>query len=360
MIHFQPKYIQGNTTAREIQAKLDLCKRAFYSLVGGSLFKSTLSPLALSKVYQSIVIPKLMYGAEVRKYSDAEIDTYEKFHRKMGKDIQSLSGSTPNPVAFATLGWKEIACKIDIIRLQFIQRILSLDAQCIYRLLFLRRFYYVVYAGVDSCTGPIAQIVRTCIKYNFLQTVLGLIEEGGSISKEVWKKSVLRIVCDLEHANWRFSLTLYPKLSIFRTVIQKCEPVCWWQLAKAQPYLKRTCITVVNLFCGNSVLAQYKNTTAPRVERLCKLCDLREVEDTLHFIHQCPHFSVQRYALLSNIRSGLSEEGRIQWDDLGVTLRAYIILGMDFPLPTDDLLHIRIQSCISLHSMYNDRLHCPV
>ena len=344
---------QGSTTTREVQSKLDSCKRAFYSLVGCSLLKSTLSPLALSKVYQSSVIPKLLYGAEVRKYGDMEIEAYEKFHRKMGKDIQSLSCSTPNPAALVTLGWREIACKIDIIRLQFIQRIMSLEAQCIYRVLFLRRLYYVIYAGVDQCTGPIAQVVRTCMKYNFLQNVLDMIEKGGSIGKEAWRKDVMRAVCDRDHANWRFSLTLYPKLAIFRTVVQNCEPICWWHLAKSQPYLKQTCITVVNLLCGNSILAQYKDITVPRMDRICKLCNLGVVEDAAHFILQCPHFSDQRNVLLSNVRFGLSDEGKILWDDLEVIMKMYVLLGMDFPFQADDLLHIRTQT----HTMYTKRRH---
>ena len=250
-----------------------------------------------------------MYGAEVRKYDEFEIESYEKFNRKMGKDIQSMPSSTPNPAAITSLGWKNLCCKIDIIRLQFIQRILSLNVKSIYRLLFLRRFYYVLYAASNTCTGPVAQIVKTCTKYNFLENVLQLIESGGIISKNEWKKQVLRVVCDRDHANWRFALTLYPKFSLFRTIVLKCEPICWWNLAMYQPYLKRTCITMVNLLCGNTILALYRNVDSVREDRLCTVCDLGVVEDTFHFVFRCPQFSSLRESLLVKIRLGLSDEG---------------------------------------------------
>ena len=347
---------QGGPTTQVIQSKLDSCKRAFYSLVGCSLFKSTLSPLALSKVYLSVVVPKLLYGAEVRKYDEVEIKSYDNFNRKMGKDIQNMPSSTPNPAAITTLGWRDLCTRIDVIRLQFIQRILSLHVNSIYRLLFLRRLYYVIYAGYDKCTGPVAQIVKTCVKYNFLENVLQLVESGGIISKNAWKKNILQVVYDRDHANWRFSLTLYPKLSLFRTIVLKCEPICWWNLAKCQPYLKRTCITMVNLLCGNSILAQYRNVTLAREDRLCTMCDLGVVEDTFHFVCQCPQFSLLRESLWNNVRVGLSDEGNRQWDELDDLLKMYILLGMEYPLLTDDLLHIRIQSCIAVHKMYHQRL----
>ena len=212
-----------------------------------------------------------------------------------------------------------------------------------------------MYAASNTCTGPVAQIVKTCTKYNFLENVLQLIESGGIISKNEWKKQVLRVVCDRDHANWRFALTLYPKLSLFRTIVLKCEPICWWNLAMYQPYLKITCITMVNLLCGNTILALYRNVDSVREDRLCTVCDLGVVEDTFHFVFRCPQFSSLRESLLVKIRLGLSDEGTHQWDELEDLLKMYIVLGMDYPFQADDLLHIRIQSCITIHKMYHQR-----
>ena len=45
-------------------------------------------------------------------------------------------------------------------------------------------------------------------------------------------------------------------------------------------------------------------------------CSRSEQKINVFSKYQCPHISVQRHALLSNIRLGVSDEGKIQWDYL--------------------------------------------
>ena len=100
--------------------KLESCKRTLYSLIGCSLYKTELSPIAISKVYWSVVIPKLLANAEVRYFSEMEISEYEKFHRNVAKDIQHHPQAAANPSALVLLGWTDIATDIDVIKLMFV------------------------------------------------------------------------------------------------------------------------------------------------------------------------------------------------------------------------------------------------
>ena len=52
-----------------INSKIDACRRKFYSLIGCSLYKTTLSPCALKKVYLAVVIPRRLHGSEIRSYT---------------------------------------------------------------------------------------------------------------------------------------------------------------------------------------------------------------------------------------------------------------------------------------------------
>lgn len=275
----------------------------------------------------------------------------------MAKSIQCLPENVPNPAALSALGWKEVQSLIDIHRLLFIQKILSLDADCIYRLLFLRRFFFIVYSGVEGHCGPIAQIIFTCLKYNLLERVIQLIETGGLSSKSQWKRLIMNVVSDRDHSRWRFALSISSKLDLFRVVMWKCEPVCWWTLAKCLPYLKKPCVTMVRLMCGSCCLARYKCSEVPRDQRLCQWCDRNEVEDLLHFTLDCPRFSHTRRWLISSIIMGLSDPGRCVWDRLESRIKLYMLFGMDFPpLGCSDLAHIHIQSCVWIHKMYKERL----
>ena len=174
-----------------------------------------------------------MSNAEVRCFADNEIVAYENFHRSMAKDIQNLPASTPNPVGLAMLGWWEIGTYIDYVKLMFIQRILSLCSNSIYRVLFIQRFFWILHNQVINDKSPIAVIIKTCIRYNVLNKVIYAIESGTMPSKAEWRKFIKGTIKDRVFADWRFSLNLYPKLTIFKTVVSDIKPICWWDMAKA-------------------------------------------------------------------------------------------------------------------------------
>ena len=74
-----PITTSGCVSKKFIQKRVETCRRSFYSLVGCSMYKSTLSPCALSKIYFTAIVHKMLYGAETRVYSDYEINEYDSF-----------------------------------------------------------------------------------------------------------------------------------------------------------------------------------------------------------------------------------------------------------------------------------------
>ena len=52
-------------TLRTIRMNISNCKRKVYSLIGSSLYRTALSPIALSKVYWSVGVPNLLPNVEV-------------------------------------------------------------------------------------------------------------------------------------------------------------------------------------------------------------------------------------------------------------------------------------------------------
>ena len=320
------------------------------------MYKSTLSPLSMSKLYWTIVIPRLLYGAEIRIFDAKEIIEYEKFHVSMAKEIQGLSQNSPNPAALLMLGWRDIASTVEYIKLCFIQRVVSLDASCIYRSVFIRRFFYILYTGFRQCSGPVSVIVMLCVKYCILEEVLSVIRDGLIPEKRKWKNFVANAVNDRNHSKIRFKIKLYTKLHIFRSVVLTCKAVCWWDIAKELPYLKHVCIVMVKLLCGTSVLASYKNVTVPKLERVCKCCGQGVVEDLHHFVFSCPSFEEYRFNMFTSIMEGLSINGQGLWRNLSEYIKLYLLMGMDYPLSHVDICHVRIQSCIWLHKAYTKRL----
>ena len=172
----------------------------------------------------------------------------------------------------------------------FILRIISLSSSSIYRVLFIRRFYYVMYSGVVSNNSPVELMYRACVKYNILDYVIGFIESGKVPSKSLWKQMVKNAIKDVIFATWRFELKLYPKLSLYRAIVTDIKPICWWNIAKVMPFLKQPCVTVVKLISGSNILAINSQSNLPRDERLCVCCNDNQVENVDHFVLKCSYF----------------------------------------------------------------------
>ena len=339
----------------DIKKKIQACKRAFFSLVGTSLSKTTLSPIALSTLYWSVVVPKLLSGVESRVFSENELVEYGKFHKTVAKDIQQLPGNTPDPVVLSMLGWKGLDTYIEYMKIMFVHRILSYSPSSMYRISFIRRLYFLCLKGVQASTSPVAVIITALQKYGLLAEVFAMIESGTVPSKLAWKKVVNQTINDYVFERWRFSLVLYPKLCVFRSVVHKWEPLCWWKAVKALPYLKKSCVTIVKLLCGSNVLLVNTLCNLPRNERLCNLCDHNVVEDCLHFIFHCPRWSCIRLAIDESARVAISSESYAHWNELPDRMKLYIALGLEYPLPLSDLQALRYIYCVNIHRMYRAR-----
>ena len=346
---------KGKISVGNIKNCIDQSKRAFYSVIGCSLYKSSLSPLAISKVYWSVSIPKLLSNAEVRHFSDRELEEYEKFHYSMAKNIQNIPQNAPNVSALATLGWISIANYIDYVRLMFLHRLLMLNPMSIHRQIVVKRIFFILINGVYTNLSPIANCLKVCMKYNLIHIILSWLEIGVIPSKCEWKKTVKKCITDVNHSRWRFEICLYPKLKFLRIVHSNTQTSCWWLLARSLPFLKRPCCTIIRLLCGSNVLAVNSKCDKPRSARICENCALNRVEDLMHFIMYCNINNHIREELMLSIQNQLSFEGWELWRQLSDEMKMYILLGMQFPFSREDLFAIRYGSCIALHKMYFHR-----
>ena len=248
-------FSKGRFSVGSIKSKIQSCKKVFFSLVGCSLSQTKLSPISLSKLYWASCIPKLLSAGEVRCFGKQELEEFEVFHKAMARNIQQLPEKCPDPCVLASLGWREITAQVDVMKLMFIQRILSLDVESLYRKLFVRRFFLMLGSGVYSKLSPIARIIEAVARYDKINEVVSILVSGNIPSKQLWKKQVEAWVDDKAFSSWRFVISLYPRLGLYRCVISVPEPTCWWQLSKTLPFLKQACVSMMRLLCGTNVLA---------------------------------------------------------------------------------------------------------
>ena len=160
---------------------------------------------------------------------------------------------------------------------------------------------------------------------------------------------------DKNFATWRFELTLYPKLNLYRCVVTKMYNFVWWDMVKIYPKCKRPCITMTKLLCGTNCLAVNKNVHLDRQLRLCSMCNLDEIEDTHHFILNCRAYTDLRHCLFETLHVEMSESGFQIVSNLSRQILLLVLLGLEIPIQYEDLVMLRYITCIHVHKMYQLR-----
>ena len=104
-------------------------KKAFMSQGIGTRGVRT-SPLAMTKLYWTICIPRMTHGLEVLPPNKNSVEIMEQAHESMVK-MRGLPPQTANEACLAPLGWWCLSTHFDYLKLLFLWRIL----------LFLSRLY---------------------------------------------------------------------------------------------------------------------------------------------------------------------------------------------------------------------------
>ena len=153
-----------------------------------------LSIKAQSKIYWTVSVPTITYGFEVMPIDEKTVDSLEKTHRIIAKNVQKLPDQTPNPVILPLAGWKSLSSVIDIMKIMFLWTIITLNDNSIYKKIAIKRIQdWYTSSSNEYQTGPTG-LMMNCIKKYCLQDEIKNIIENNLWSKQAWKTEVkLRI-----------------------------------------------------------------------------------------------------------------------------------------------------------------------
>ena len=88
-----------------IEEKVTLSRKTAYALMGAGLHSGNgLTKQLCAYLWNTYVIPRLVYGLEVQQLTRTDIEVLEKFQRKCLRQIQGLPDKTPNCVTLSLIG----------------------------------------------------------------------------------------------------------------------------------------------------------------------------------------------------------------------------------------------------------------
>ena len=278
-----------NRTAerRLVEEKVAACRRSFYSICGLSNAETPLPPLTASRLYLSICVPRLAYGAEIWSPLPDSLDKMEKIHGDIGKMIQGLSPAACTPARYSLLGWKPIEAIFDICKLLYLWRLLSLPCWSLYNKVAINRLTACRFSTREE-SGPIALIYSLAQKYGLLNIVHQMLDSGNLPTRTAWRNQVVKLVTRRYFQIWKMKTMMYRTLDYVLCAVGDVHhrPNVWWMVCRMNPRVTKQCKLVVRLMCGDHSLNAGRGRFTANTTRCC-ICDSYQVETLEHTLFVC-------------------------------------------------------------------------
>lgn len=250
----------------------------FFGLLNIGAHKDYMNPLTSVKLYNAIVIPKALFGAELwNVLTVAQVKKLEVLHRFCIKRMQGFHRRTRSDVACGMLGCLSIESIIDKRKLIFLGSLCRLSANFTAKSVFLFSLYRHVLFPRPNSIGFVPDLLRILEKYNLGKFVKTFLEEKIFPPKIVWKSVVNEAVSNVELRDWIMRVSADASLTCYRSLLGNLEPSITWLLAREYPAYSKLCYFVSILW-----------TTLGISERqVCCWCE-QEVNDIIsHHVSHC-------------------------------------------------------------------------
>ena len=133
-----------------IRDRVSACRRAYYAVQSLGTRRAPVPPHILSKLYWSVGMSKMMYGLEMLSLSERSVQILEQAHGSIAKLIQGLPRQTINATCIAPIGWISVEAFIDLMKMMFLWRVLSLPVNNIYKQIAIIRVASVIYMVINQ------------------------------------------------------------------------------------------------------------------------------------------------------------------------------------------------------------------
>ena len=227
---------------KELHRKL---RATFYGLIKDGLHKNGLNPLTSAKIYNSIVLPRELFGSELlQSLSNQDRMSLEKSHRLCLKQMQGLRSRSRTDIVLGLLSILPIEAEIEKRKLSFFGQLCRLERNCAAKQLFLLGLS--AFMLDKSIYGFVNDIAIALHKFNFFDVMLKYVEDGSFPSRLLWKNSVTSSISRF-YLNELEARTSTHQFVIYRHIQQEYNVNPLWTYAFYYPKLLGTCFSVAQL-----------------------------------------------------------------------------------------------------------------
>ena len=276
-----------------INENIKKSRRSFYSLMSADL--QGMDPETSIQLYQTYVMPVLLYGLEVVLPKQKSLETLERIHKKFMKHILTLPVNTADTAIYILSGTIPIEGYLHKRALSLYGNICRLDQTSTEWRLAERQLS----TKTDKSNSWYIAIKKIFVKYGLSDPFDMLFKP---IAKLTWKRIVNQHVDQYWEDKIKFESTLYPSLRFLSTSTYTCgrrHPLL--QDVRNQQEIPRVRLKL-KLVTGTYILQVNRSSfNQNRIDPTCLLCGNGD-ENMEHFILECSALSDIRMPILKEIR----------------------------------------------------------
>ncbi len=223
----------------------------------------------------------MLYGAEVCNISDKSLALLENTHWAIGRTIQGLSRTSPNPTVLPSIGWLSISSIVDKMQLDFLMSILNLENGNIYRKAALLRILQFKLLHTHRKEGPVMRALTVASKYEVINIIYDGIDSGEFMTMTKWKGVTDKSVRLSESNRWLMTCTLYGHLNLYKDVMGINSVWPWWRFTKVMPTCVKGCMIFLRMLAGDRLHLKDDD------RNVCSICHTVIGEKTTHLLFEC-------------------------------------------------------------------------
>ena len=335
------KYLNLNSVIEESCKKI---RNTFFSLINSGVYEDGFHPLTSKHLYQTIVLPKALYGCELWNHLKQEhIDKLETAHRFCLKYMQSLPRDTRTIIALSCVGAVSIETEIDRRKLIFFGQLCNLSPDVRVKEIFVYRLMHYMNSP-SSITGFFPDIHRILGKYGLETFIYSFISTGEFPSKQCWKTLITRNIMNVETINLQCAIANEQSMNGFSIIHSELSPCHIWEFSKENREHTNRSITVMILL---SRLFGFS------YDKMCILCGVQTYSIAVHLIMYCRNNCAVRSRLWKTLYMYLGQQNYDQF--IALTPREQCIEMLAF-LPSFNLPETIRKDCFAQIIILLDKL----
>ena len=300
-----------------------------------------ISPVVAAKLYRTICIPKLCYGAEVMDIGSESLDLMESYQSTCAKQFIGVPIQCSSPGSVGTMGWQSIEATIDILRMLFLWKILLLDTTNIYKRAAICRFFQIVYKGYGK--GPMNNIIDTFTKHGLFDVLYESIENGEYMNYQEFKRCAINKVNNVDIKRWKVTCSLYKSLTLLNyRNINKYFPNGWLVLAHKNPLVISKVRCIINILLNTYRLG----------ENVCMLYHGCNYDTAQHILFECDVGHDERDKMWTSIVLECPTRLAIELSDMSNSSKIKFILNAMNCDYIDEWYELYMSMCNYVHTVY--------